>query len=71
LTAYASRALAGIAQGHGGRAVCILMSPPGFFSFISSSMRGVGPYGTSGELPAGRAGTPGGPPVDGDGNKVD
>jgi hypothetical protein len=31
-------------------------SPPGFFSFVSSSTRGVGPYGT---------------PVDGDGNKAD
>jgi hypothetical protein len=50
-------------------------------SFISSSST-VGPYGTSGELPAGLAGTPGGciaglagtlggPPVAGDGNKAD
>ena len=45
----------------------VLLSAPSFFSFISSSTRGVGPCGTSGDP----ACTPGGPPADGDGNKAD
>jgi len=64
--------------GRRARAACLKF---GRRSFLSSSST-VGPYGTSGELPAGPAGTrggciaalagtPGGPPAAGDGNKAD